>query len=116
MDVFTARPEAPESRSMQLPGTQLLSVSSTGEMAVLLNSRAMGTWVTVGTLARAPLIGGAPREIVENVQGPIGDRTVIPSRWYAMLAAETGSSIPWARFCTKPADGSGIHAFRQMER
>ncbi len=67
-DVFTARPEAPESRSMGLPATQLLSVSSNGEMAVLLNSRAVGTWVKLGTLARAPLIGGAPREIVEHVQ------------------------------------------------
>ncbi len=67
-DVFTARPEAPESRSMGLPKTQLLSVSSNGEMAVLLNSHAVGSWVTVGTLARAPLIGGSPREIMENVQ------------------------------------------------
>jgi hypothetical protein len=48
--------------------TQLASVSSTGEMAVLLNSRAISTWSNVGTLARAPLIGGAPREIVEQVQ------------------------------------------------
>jgi Tol biopolymer transport system component/predicted Ser/Thr protein kinase len=67
-DVFTARPEAPESRSMGLPKTQLLSVSTNGEMAVLLNSHALGSWVTVGTLARAPLIGGSPREIIENVQ------------------------------------------------
>ena len=67
-DVYTARPEAPESRSMGLPRTQLLSVSSSGEMAVLLNAHAIGTWVTVGTLARAPLIGGAPREILGNVQ------------------------------------------------
>jgi WD40 repeat protein len=37
-------------------------------MAVLLNSHAIGTWVKIGTLARAPLIGGAPREIVEQVQ------------------------------------------------
>ncbi|HEY6938853.1 MAG TPA: protein kinase [Terriglobales bacterium] len=67
-DVYTARPEAPESRSMGLPQTQLLSVSSTGEMAVLLNAHSIGTWVVAGTLARAPLIGGAPREILENVQ------------------------------------------------
>ncbi|MFI5113332.1 MAG: protein kinase [Terriglobales bacterium] len=67
-DVYTARPEAPESRSMGLPRTQLLSVSSSGEMAVLLNAHAIGTWVTTGTLARAPLIGGAPREILANVQ------------------------------------------------
>ncbi len=67
-DVFTARPEAPESRSMGLPYTELMSVSSNGEIAVLLNSHAMGTWVKIGTLARAPLIGGAPREVVERVQ------------------------------------------------
>src|SRR6202142_81004 len=69
MDVFTARPEAPEARSMGLSRTQLMSVSSTSEMAVLLNAAAVGTWVTMGTLARAPLVGGAPREVLEHVQG-----------------------------------------------
>ncbi|MGO9126307.1 MAG: protein kinase domain-containing protein [Terriglobales bacterium] len=68
VDVFTARPEAPEARSMGLPRTQLMSISSTAEMAVLLNSQAIGTWVNMGTLARAPLVGGAPREVLENVQ------------------------------------------------
>ena len=67
-DVFTARPEAPESRSMGLSHTQLMSVSSTAEMAVLLNSKAVGAWVSMGTLARAPLSGGAPREVLEQVQ------------------------------------------------
>jgi serine/threonine protein kinase len=67
-DVFTARPEAPESRSMGLSHTQLMSVSSMSEMAVLLNSKAIGAWVSMGTLARAPLAGGAPREVLENVQ------------------------------------------------
>ena len=68
VDVFTARPEAPEARSMGLSRTQLVSVSSTSEMAVLLNSKAIGTWVNMGTLARAPLVGGAPREVLEQVQ------------------------------------------------
>ena len=68
LDVFTARPEAPEARSMGLSHTQLMSVSSASEMAVLLNSKALGTWVTMGTLARAPLVGGAPREVLEQVQ------------------------------------------------
>jgi eukaryotic-like serine/threonine-protein kinase len=67
-DVFTARPEAPESRSMGLPKTQLMSVSKNGEMAVLLDSHLTGTWVAEGTLARAPLIGGAPRAVTEQVQ------------------------------------------------
>ena len=68
LDVFTARPEAPEARSMGLSHTQLVSVSSTSEMAVLINSKAIGTWVSTGTLARTPLVGGAPREVLENVQ------------------------------------------------
>jgi serine/threonine protein kinase/DNA-binding beta-propeller fold protein YncE len=68
VDVFTARPEAPESRSMGLSRTQLMSISPTSEMAVLLNSKAIGAWVSMGTLARAPLSGGAPREMLEQVQ------------------------------------------------
>ena len=68
VDVFTARPEAPESRSMGLGRTQLMSISPTSEMAVLLNSKAIGAWVSMGTLARAPLSGGAPREMLEQVQ------------------------------------------------
>ena len=68
IDVFTARPEAPEARAMGLSHTQLASVSSASEMALLLDSKALGTWVTQGTLARAPLIGGAPREVLEQVQ------------------------------------------------
>jgi eukaryotic-like serine/threonine-protein kinase len=67
-DVFTARPEAPESRSMGLNRTQLMSISSNAEMAVLLDSKAIGAWVSMGTLARAPLSGGAPREVLEQVQ------------------------------------------------
>jgi len=68
VDVFTARPEAPESRSMGLSRTQLMSISATSEMAVLLDSKAIGAWVSMGTLARAPLSGGAPREVLEQVQ------------------------------------------------
>jgi len=81
VDVFTARPEAPESRSMGLARTQLMSISNAAEMAVLLNSKAIGTWVTMGTLARAPLAGGAPREVLEHVQwadwGPDGNNLAI---------------------------------------
>ena len=38
VDVFTARPEAPEARSMGLSRTQLVSVSAASEMAVLLKN------------------------------------------------------------------------------
>jgi len=68
VEVFTARLDAPESRSLGLSQTQLLAVSSAGEMSLLLRSRPAGTWVSVGTLARAPLAGGAPREVLEDIQ------------------------------------------------
>ncbi|HVN76640.1 MAG TPA: protein kinase [Thermoanaerobaculaceae bacterium] len=68
VEVFTARLDAPESRPLGLNQTQLLAVSSAGEMALLLRSRPTGTWVSVGTLARAPLAGGAPREVLDDIQ------------------------------------------------
>ena len=68
VEIFSARPGAAESRSLGLEHTQLLAVSPTGEMAVALNSHRTGTWVNVGTMASAPLAGGAPREVLENVQ------------------------------------------------
>jgi Tol biopolymer transport system component len=73
IDVYTARPGSVESRSLGLGDTELMAVSSpgessSGEMALLLNSHAVSTWVTAGTLARAPIAGGAPRAVLENVQ------------------------------------------------
>jgi Tol biopolymer transport system component len=37
-------------------------------MALLLDSHPSGTWVNVGTLARAPIAGGAPRPVLEDVE------------------------------------------------
>jgi eukaryotic-like serine/threonine-protein kinase len=68
VEIFSARPESPESRSIGIPRTQVMSVSAMGEMAMLLDSQPIGTWVNMGTLARAPVGGGAPREIVEQIQ------------------------------------------------
>jgi eukaryotic-like serine/threonine-protein kinase len=67
-EIFTARPGSVESRSLGLGNAQLLAVSPTGEMALSLDSRVIGTWVSSGTLARAPLAGGAPRKVLEDVQ------------------------------------------------
>ena len=47
---------------------QLLSVSSRGELAVLIRARYKGHSLFEGTLARMPLEGGAPREILDGVR------------------------------------------------
>ena len=67
-EVFATRPESPESRPLGLSGAEILAISSQGEMALLLGSRQVKSWIHVGTLARVPMAGGAPREVLENVQ------------------------------------------------
>jgi WD40 repeat protein len=68
MEIFSTRTEGHESRSMGLPVADILSISSTGELAVSLNRHFILGFQTTGTLARVPLGGGAPRETLENVQ------------------------------------------------
>jgi serine/threonine protein kinase len=63
-NIFSMRPGNREYRALDLPEGRILSISSTGEMAILLGATTNGT---AGTLARVPLSGGAPREILENV-------------------------------------------------
>jgi hypothetical protein len=67
-EIFTIRPEYPEPRSMGFRSVQLLAVSSKGDLAVLTGARFLGHRLFLGTLARLPLGGGAPREILENVR------------------------------------------------
>ncbi|MDX6614522.1 MAG: eukaryotic-like serine/threonine-protein kinase [Blastocatellia bacterium] len=69
LDISSMRVESPEVQSLgAMPYTQLLSISPAGEMAVLLKSKWLFHYVNAGTLARMPLTGGAPREILEHVQ------------------------------------------------
>ena len=68
LDIFTTRPGSSESRSLGLAGAGLLAISSTGELAVSLNRHFMFGFETAGTLARVPLAGGAPREVLENIE------------------------------------------------
>ena len=68
IDLFVTRPDSPESRPFGLSKAEVLSISSEGEMAVLLNSHNVDPYTNEGTLGRVPLGGGAPREVLENVQ------------------------------------------------
>jgi serine/threonine protein kinase/Tol biopolymer transport system component len=66
LELFSTRTDSPESTSLGHPGVQILGMSSTGEMAVSLRAR-YGAFQQFGTLARLPLAGGAPREILDSV-------------------------------------------------
>ncbi|HEY1434796.1 MAG TPA: protein kinase, partial [Thermoanaerobaculia bacterium] len=69
VEIFVSRLESPESRPFGLKGASLLSISSSGELAVSLNRRNAGGFSRTGTLARIGMTGGGtPREIQEDVQ------------------------------------------------
>ncbi len=66
-EIFLGRVGSPESRPLGIVNANLLSISSRGELAILLKKANLyGTFGT-GTLARVPLAGGAPRQILEDV-------------------------------------------------
>jgi Tol biopolymer transport system component len=66
-EVFSTSREGVESRPFGLRDATLLSLSRKDEMALLLRPSRRNLWTPIGTLARAPLSGGAPREILEDV-------------------------------------------------
>jgi len=73
--LFSTQPGNREGRNLGLPAGRILSISHTGEMAILLGND------DSGTLARVPFGGGAPREMLENVSGadwsPSGDTLAV---------------------------------------
>jgi serine/threonine protein kinase/dipeptidyl aminopeptidase/acylaminoacyl peptidase len=68
LELFSTRAESPEFRPLGIPGADLLSISSQGELAISLNRHFYLGYESTGTLARVPLAGGAPRAVLENVQ------------------------------------------------
>jgi Tol biopolymer transport system component len=56
------------SSELGLKNAELLSISKNGELAVRLNSVFHSGYARYGTLARLPLSGGSPREVLEKVQ------------------------------------------------
>jgi serine/threonine protein kinase len=63
-EVFTVRTDGGDSRSLDVHDANVAAVSGTGELAVLKSPFHTST---VGTLARLPLGGGAPREVLQDV-------------------------------------------------
>jgi eukaryotic-like serine/threonine-protein kinase len=80
-ELFVLTADYPEPRPLGLKDAQLLSVSSKGELALILKAQYVGHRLFEGTLARIPLAGGAPREILDGVReadwSPDGDRLAI---------------------------------------
>ena len=69
IEIFSTDLKIPGSRSVGIPASHLLAVSSTGEMAVLQAVHAPFMFTFRGTLGQVPLTGGSPRQIAEDVEG-----------------------------------------------
>jgi DNA-binding winged helix-turn-helix (wHTH) protein len=90
-ELFLTRRDQTVSRPLNIADAHLLAISSRGELALMMKPREMA-YVSVGTLARVPLAGGAPREIATDVEdadwSPDGDRLAL-IRWNdAMIQVE----------------------------
>ena len=67
--VFISSPNSTESRDLGLSQTQVLAVSSGGQMAVLRRFRvADNAFTYVGTLAQLSIGADAPRDLLDNVE------------------------------------------------
>lgn len=81
LDSYELRSGSSDSKPLGLTDAQVLSISPTGEMALLLKGVHLYHSIWRGTLARMPLGGGTPREVLENVQeadwGPNGSLAVV---------------------------------------
>ncbi len=66
--LYLSRPGDNGSTETDLKNAELLAISKNGELAVSLNSKKLSGYAHFGTLARAPMSGGAPREVLDNVQ------------------------------------------------
>jgi len=68
IELFSAQAGSTESRPLGLATTDVLSVSPSGELAVSTNNHSGPGFESLGMLARAPQAGGAPREIINDVE------------------------------------------------
>ncbi len=66
--MYVIRPDYPEPAPLGPDSTHLLAVSRNGELALLTHATHLHHRLFVGTLARMPLGGGSPREVLANVQ------------------------------------------------
>ena len=66
--LYSTREGSPDSLTLPFPDADVASISSSGELALVMNRRILRGYARPGTLARASLSGGAARAVLEDVQ------------------------------------------------
>ena len=65
--VHASRVDSAESNALDLPDASVLAISRSGELALAMGAHFRGI-NSYGTLARVPMAGGVPRQLVESVK------------------------------------------------
>jgi eukaryotic-like serine/threonine-protein kinase len=111
--IHAVRDESPESAPLSLPPATPLAVSSSGELALALGTHSRGI-MTFGTLARVPLAGGAPRELLEDVKyadwSPDGQELAVIRR----IAGREHIEFPIGNVVAQPESPAGGFSFLRM--
>jgi eukaryotic-like serine/threonine-protein kinase len=72
VEIFHSSLDSPDARPLGLIGADVLSILPNGEMAVVLRRQRDVGFSFKGMLARVPVAGGAPREILDRVESADG--------------------------------------------
>jgi hypothetical protein len=68
LQIYSTRSESPESLALPYLNANVASISAKGELALIRDRVNISGYSVTGTLARAPLSGGAGRDVLEGVQ------------------------------------------------
>jgi predicted Ser/Thr protein kinase len=105
-EIYLAVPQSPESRPLGLGRSQLLSVSSRGELAILLGREGFQQGAVENTLARIPVLGGTPRELLEDVSladwSPDGTELAVLHRVGEQFRLEYPIGTVWCELASRP--------------
>ncbi|MGA8621222.1 MAG: protein kinase [Candidatus Sulfotelmatobacter sp.] len=81
--IYTTRAEYPQPQAIGVRGSKIAGISPSNEIAFVIRKRGVDAPGSdlAGTLARVPLSGGSPREVLDQVRdaawGPDGSLTVV---------------------------------------
>ena len=105
VNLFSLQLGSPESRPLGFPFTGLLAIARTGELAVSKNVSLQ--WMrSRGTLAELPATGGAPHEVLDNVE--FADWTPDGKQMTVAVAETTSGRLEFPRgHVVFQASGSG---------
>jgi eukaryotic-like serine/threonine-protein kinase len=111
LELFATRRDSSEARSLGLPSASIESISSAGDMAIILGCRDAPECHD-GVLARAPLAGGPPRELLEHV--PFADWAPDGSQLAVIHIVDGRSRLeyPIGRVLYQPGAGAELEHVR----